>query len=671
MTRPASSATTSPVPELPDVRTSRMPGSHAQVTRGTVSLERRLPLLMTGLLAGGMAMLLVITYGTLEQRAGATVSDRLAHAARELASTSELAIAQRSVELRAVAQAPAVRAALGPAPSAATDSSARAALASLLTPRDSLVPVELWDRQGRLVTYAGPRLDEGVRPPVPTLPAVMEERGDPITLSPLERAGRHTRFWTLVPVRDDRNALLGFLAQPRLVIGRRDVTRSIRELTGEQVTLYSHNRDGTVWTTAPGDPEGPTVARDTTEGGVWATRPGVGRVLVADADVRGTPWTVTLETPEAWVHASPHRTITSLALIALLVTAIGGALSWLVSRRITQPITSLMEAAEELARGTYEHPVAPMRRDEIGRLTTSFDVMARQVVTAREELQRRADDAQAAADALERTNQRLQLTTDEAERARAEADRANRAKSDFLAMMSHELRTPLNAIGGYAELMDMGIHGPVTDTQRDALARIGRSQAHLLTLINDVLTFARIDAGQAHYAMADVPLHEALVGLEALVAPQVRARGLTLEYQPCDPALLVRADPDKLRQLVLNLLGNAIKYTPAGRVSLTCATDATHVRIHVRDTGVGIPADRLPRIFEAFVQGERALNRPNDGVGLGLAISRELTVGMGGTLDVESAVGVGSTFTITLARGGGVASPVTMREPSRAQATSV
>ncbi|MGZ8468964.1 MAG: sensor histidine kinase, partial [Gemmatirosa sp.] len=395
----------------------------------------------------------------------------------------------------------------------------------------------------------------------------------------------------------------------------------------------------------------PRGARDSSATGVWGERPGVGRVLVAAAAATGTPWVVSFEVPERAILARPTRTLRTLGLLSLAVIAVGGVISWVIGRRITRPLTSLTDAAEELARGTYEHPVAAPGRDEVGRLAASFDAMARQVVTARQELERRAADAQAAADALQIANTRLRRTGEEAERARAEADRANRAKSDFLAMMSHELRTPLNAIGGYAELIEMGIHGPVTDAQREALLRIGRSQAHLLTLINDVLSFARIDAGQVQYAIEDVALHDALAGLEALVAPQVRARGLILDHRPCDPALQVRADRDKLRQLVLNLLGNAIKYTPdGGTVTLACDADDAGVRVYVRDTGVGIPADRLPSIFEAFVQGDRALNRPNDGVGLGLAISRELAHGMGGTLDVESTVGEGSTFTLTLAR---------------------
>jgi signal transduction histidine kinase len=220
-------------------------------------------------------------------------------------------------------------------------------------------------------------------------------------------------------------------------------------------------------------------------------------------------------------------------------------------------------------------------------------------------------------------------------------------------MMSHELRTPLNAISGYAELIEMGIHGPVTDAQRDALNRIARSQAHLLTLINDVLNFARVDSGQIHYAVHDVRMHETLGGLEPFLGPQVAARRLTFTYDACDPTIVAAADGDKVRQVVLNLLANAVKYTgEGGTVRLFCDADATTVRVHVQDNGPGIDADQLPVIFEPFVQGHRALNRPNEGVGLGLAISRDLARAMGGDVTVTTALGIGSTFSVTLPRAG-------------------
>lgn len=239
----------------------------------------------------------------------------------------------------------------------------------------------------------------------------------------------------------------------------------------------------------------------------------------------------------------------------------------------------------------------------------------------------------------------------EAEQARARADEANRAKMEFLAVMSHELRTPLNAIAGYAELLEMGIHGPLTDAQRDAIARIQRSERHLLGLINDVLNFAKIDAGHIDIEIGPVAVHETLTALESLVAPQVRARRLAYRYVSCSDDLVARADPEKVRQILLNLLSNAIKFTePRGRITLHCTTDASLVRLHVADTGIGIPADKLDRIFEPFVQLRPGRTRTHEGTGLGLAISRDLARAMHGDISVESTPGLGSTFTLTLPR---------------------
>jgi signal transduction histidine kinase len=240
----------------------------------------------------------------------------------------------------------------------------------------------------------------------------------------------------------------------------------------------------------------------------------------------------------------------------------------------------------------------------------------------------------------------------EAELARREAEAANRSKSEFLAVMSHELRTPLNAIGGYTELIELGIRGPVTPEQRADLARIQQSQRHLLGLINGVLNYARVEAGAVMYDVADVPLSEVLGTCEALIAPQVRARQLTLHYAAAE-CVRVRADADKVQQIVLNLLSNAVKFTePGGSVSLRCASDGDGasplVRIEVADTGIGISVEQLARVFEPFVQVDAKLTRTREGTGLGLAISRDLARGMGGDLTAVSALGMGSTFVLTL-----------------------
>jgi signal transduction histidine kinase len=240
----------------------------------------------------------------------------------------------------------------------------------------------------------------------------------------------------------------------------------------------------------------------------------------------------------------------------------------------------------------------------------------------------------------------------EAERAaRAEADAANQVKTQFLATMSHELRTPLNAIGGYAELLELGIHGPVTDAQRDVLDRIQRSQHHLLSLINNVLNLVKLDTHHVRFDITTVTLASVLEFVAETTGPQAQAKRLRYEMRRCAPELAVRADPEKLRQILINLLSNAIKFTDEeGAITLECASDRRSVRLSVKDTGVGIAADQQEKIFEPFVQVDRRLNRPMEGTGLGLAISRELARGMGGELTVESRLGEGSTFTLTLPR---------------------
>ena len=244
---------------------------------------------------------------------------------------------------------------------------------------------------------------------------------------------------------------------------------------------------------------------------------------------------------------------------------------------------------------------------------------------------------------------------EEAEAARRDADAANRAKSEFLAVMSHELRTPLNAIGGYAELLEMGIRGPITEQQREDLRRVQASQRHLLGLINEVLNYAKLETGNVRYDTTTVPLREALAAAEALVAPQARAKSLTLVLADGPRGLAARADAEKLRQILVNLLSNAIKFTDArdgraGRIELSCAADGDRVVVRVRDTGIGIPADKVGAIFDPFVQVRADLTRTAEGTGLGLAISRDLARGMGGDLTVESRLGVGSTFTLALPR---------------------
>jgi PAS domain S-box-containing protein len=245
---------------------------------------------------------------------------------------------------------------------------------------------------------------------------------------------------------------------------------------------------------------------------------------------------------------------------------------------------------------------------------------------------------------------------EELRRAHEAEAHANRAKSEFLAVMSHELRTPLNAIGGHIQLIEMGVHGPVSEAQRDALERVQRSQRHLLALINDVLNLARIDTGHVDYQLSEVPLEAAVAEVKAMVEPLLTASRLHCElagspYAP-DPPIVVRADREKLQQILFNLLSNAIKFTPAGgriTVEAVALDGQPMASVKVTDSGDGIPSAKLESIFEPFVQlGGRPAGAA--GLGLGLSISRDLARGMGGDLKATSEPGNGATFTLSLPR---------------------
>lgn len=283
-------------------------------------------------------------------------------------------------------------------------------------------------------------------------------------------------------------------------------------------------------------------------------------------------------------------------------------------------------------------------------------LLARQ--RAEQELVRAKQELEAKNKELAQSLAATEASLRERDRARAEADEARRvaqsandAKTRFLNMMSHELRTPLGAIGGYAALLEEGIYGTLTEEQSKYIARIRHNQAHLLQLVNELLDLGKIESGGFALKLDAVPVQTVVESVHTMIEPQIRARDLQLQVEVTDPELRFHADRERVEQIVLNVLSNAVKFTPpGGSVRIMVSPEADKICVGVRDTGVGIPADKLEAVFEAFYQVEDSRSRTYGGTGLGLAISRQLARAMGGDLTVKSTLGEGSTFSLSLPR---------------------
>jgi len=243
----------------------------------------------------------------------------------------------------------------------------------------------------------------------------------------------------------------------------------------------------------------------------------------------------------------------------------------------------------------------------------------------------------------------LELALEGEQAARKDAEAANRIKTELFARLSHEFRTPLHAVSGYLEILQQNIHGALTKEQRRDLDRIHQAQEHLMTLVNMILDFAKLEAGPIELSMAEIPIEETVLGAESLVFPQFAKKKVAYTHHAGDPSLTVFADREKVQQILVNLLANAMKFTPAGgSVDLDWRVEEHSLVIRVRDTGPGIPPEKMEQIFEPFVQLRSPGSLPTGGTGLGLPISRDLARAMGGDISAASKEGAGSTFTVTL-----------------------
>ncbi len=314
---------------------------------------------------------------------------------------------------------------------------------------------------------------------------------------------------------------------------------------------------------------------------------------------------------------------------ALLVVLVGGCLSVVVSLIATRMLADNIREIEHANHDLLQQ--------------------ATQLEGQASELKMQATTLESTANELEAANSQLQQQRDLARLAQVNAEHANAAKARFLSTMSHELRTPLNAVSGYVDLMDAEVHGPINELQRVDLQRIKRAVSHLTMVISEILGFAKLEAGAVQFNFSPLPMVDALENSKALMEPQAAAKNIQLTYNHSCNDLVSFADRDRVQQILLNLISNAIKYTkPDGTVSVSCALFEGQIRVTVGDNGNGIPVDDLERIFEPFVQLSQTAHSPSDGVGLGLAISRDLARGMGGDITVTSEVNRGSAFELVL-----------------------
>lgn len=362
----------------------------------------------------------------------------------------------------------------------------------------------------------------------------------------------------------------------------------------------------------------------------------------------GTIWVVSHPPKRRRFDDEDVRMMTSLASFGSMAYRVA------VGREITERAGAAQLAADATVVDNLPEAI------ESGLLMRQREIAERMLVSALREQALSAENVRLyhAANSARRTAEEAQSDAETsrafAEHAQHEAEAATAAKAQFVAAMSHELRTPLNAIAGHTQLLEMGIHGPITEAQRETLAHIDRAQRHLLRLVNDVLNLARLQAERVAFATEPLRLADVVADMDALISPQLREKNISYAVH-VPPDCIALGDRDKVGQVLLNLLSNAVKFTPpGGAVSVDCVgradgtDDPRMVYLRVHDTGLGIGAEKLEQVFEPFVQVDTSLAGRAAGTGLGLAISRDLARGMGGDLRARSTLGVGSTLTLQL-----------------------
>ncbi len=592
-----------------------------------MSLERKLPVLIFGLLLAVVAAQTWSAYREVRSAAESQALERLRRLGAQLAASARTALTQRGVLERRVASDAAVLAFLLAPADSARAREARRALQQLTLRADSVTIAELWSGAGSRLLTTAPNLSAD---PGEALALVARMHDDSARFGRFYRSRDSTFFWSGAPVRQG-TTILGYVLERRKLTGDSVAERRTRDLVGSDVRLYFTSERGELWNAITGVPAAAAPSSDPLAGApdlVTYVREGGERFIARREPVLGTSLSLVVELPYSAVLDRPAAFLRRNGLVALLLLLLGTLVASVISRRLVRPLAELDAAAEALRAGAYGRRVQSARLDEVGRLARTFNAMA---------------------ESIERTQAELEQRVRESAKIARRLDAANRAKSDFLAVMSHELRTPLNAIAGYVDLLELGLHGPLTDEQRRSLERVRENQQQLLRSITSILDFTRVEGHEMRYDLHATRLGDAVHDVERRLEGQLRGKRLRYRCEGCSDDIVAFADSARLREVLFHLLANSIRFTPiGGEITISLDEPGDMARVRVRDTGVGIPGERLEAVFEPFVQAKTGLTRPASGAGLGLTLSREYARGMGGDLTVESAEGVGTTFTLFL-----------------------
>lgn len=607
-----------------------------------LSLRQKLPLLASTLTVGALLVAGALAYHEVRQTAVSAAEARLTSLTEQLTTTFDEEL-RNDVELQEwVASSREVRDAL---------TTLRVDTADLTLVLDSLrdgasgsLPVSVLGSDGSSVFTIGtmPRgPDPDPFPPLRETPA----------FGPFREVGDRVVYWESFPVLGPGGDRLGWIAQRQRVGNGTE----IRDLFGGGISLRLGQLGDSVWIDLQGV-RAEAAPESLVLGTPYTFSRADGEALGMGGRIPGTPWVVFLDMPMSQVLARPTAFLDRVVSFGGILVLCVVFLSWVASRRLTNPLEELADAADAVAGGDYRRRVGGAGSDELGRLATAFNTMAEQVGRAEAALHERLQQARELAVSLEEAH------LSEAQ-ARKEAQDANKAKADVMASISHEIRTPVSAVLAYTELLRNGVPDPPTPKQVEFLRRIDECGGMLVSLVDDVLDFSCIESGELRVEIGKGCTYDAVRVAVASIEPKARKAGVELANECVEgPAFL--GDPQRVRQIVLNLLNNAVKFTPeGGRVTVRTrdglegppgsAPDTRWVAIEVEDTGVGIARDQLERVFEPFKQGDAPPNASGSrkGVGLGLAISRHLATVMSGALTLESELGRGSCFRLWLPDG--------------------